>query len=63
MKSNFVLLTCVMALTGMLIYVSDFAMKFAAAASNIHCAQSLDYEKCKTNFKQAINETIDSLEN
>jgi hypothetical protein len=62
MKSNVLLILCTLALSGMLVYVSDVAMRFAKASSHVHCAQSPDYEKCKTEFIEAVNKVMETLE-
>lgn len=62
MKSNFLLMLCTLALSGMLVYVSDVAMRFARASSHVHCVSSPDYEKCKTEFIEAVNKAMETLE-
>jgi hypothetical protein len=52
----------VLALSGMLVYVSDVAMRFAKASSHVHCVKSPDYEKCKTEFIEAVNKVMETLE-
>lgn len=50
MWTNLILLACVLSLSAALMYVSDLLVDFVSAASHVHCVNSKNYEKCKTDF-------------
>jgi hypothetical protein len=50
MWSNLILLTCVLALSAALMYVSDLAVDFVSAATHVHCVSSKNYDACKEKF-------------
>jgi len=50
MWTNLILLTCVLALSAALMYVSDLTVGFVSAATHVHCVNSKDYNTCKEKF-------------